>query len=98
MKKPQSKRKDDGRRGALALRYDEGRMRAPKVTAKGRGNIADEIIRIATENGVPVREDRDMLELLYPLELDSEIPPELYGVVAELLAYIYRMNQKASNP
>jgi len=80
----------------MSLRYEEGRQRAPKVTAKGRGRIADEIIRIAGENNIPVREDRDLLELLYPLELDSEIPPELYGVVAELLAYIYRMNQKAS--
>jgi flagellar biosynthesis protein len=81
----------------MSLRYDAGRQRAPKVTAKGRGRVADEIIRIARENGVPIHEDPDLLELLYPLELDSEIPPELYGVVAELLAYIYRMNQKASS-
>ncbi|MFH0919308.1 MAG: EscU/YscU/HrcU family type III secretion system export apparatus switch protein [Fibrobacterota bacterium] len=98
MKKQKPERKEDSRRGAISLRYNEGKQRAPKVTAKGRGRVADEIIRIAKENGVPVREDPDLLEILYPLELDAEIPPELYSVVAELLAYIYRMNQKASTP
>lgn len=85
------------REAAVALRYDRSKDRAPKVTAKGQGRVAEEILRVARENGVPVREDPDLVELLYPLELDDTIPPELYSVVAELLAYIYRMNQKAVN-
>jgi flagellar biosynthesis protein len=96
LKRPVTKGKGDSARKALSLEYKEGKQRAPKITAKGRGRIADEIIRIAGENGIPIREDRDLLEILYPLEVESEIPPELYGVVAELLAYIYRMNQKAA--
>jgi len=83
------------RSSAVSLKYDKGRDRAPKVTAKGQGRVAQEIIRIAKENGIPIREDEDLLELLYPLELEQEIPPELYSVVAELLAFLYRLNSKA---
>jgi flagellar biosynthesis protein len=89
-------RPKDNRFSALALRYDRDREKAPRVLAKGKGRIAEEILRVAQENGVPVREDADLIELLYPLELGEEIPPELYRVVAELLAYIYKMNKKAA--
>lgn len=95
MKKPVKPLKK--RDAAVAVRYDRAKDRAPKVTAKGQGRVAEEILRLARDNGIPVHEDPDLVELLYPLELDETIPPELYGVVAELLAYIYRVNQKAVN-
>ena len=82
---------------ALSLRYDAKKDKAPRLTAKGRGAVAEEILRIARENSIPIKEDPDLVELLYPLEFDQEIPPELYGVVAELLAYIYRLNRKAAS-
>jgi len=81
---------------AVALHYEQGKSPAPTVTAKGEGRVAEEILRVARENDVPIREDKDLLELLAPLELGDEIPPELYKVVAELLAYLYKMNKKAA--
>ncbi len=88
--------RENKRLTALSLKYDAGKDRAPHLGAKGRGRIAEEIIRIAKENNVPIKEDPDLVELLYPLEFDQEIPPELYGVVAELLAFVYRLNRKAA--
>lgn len=79
---------------AVALKYKEGVDRVPIVSAKGEGRLAESILALAREHNIPVREDPDLIELLYPLELDEEIPPKLYGVVAELLAYIYRINGK----
>jgi flagellar biosynthesis protein len=93
-KKPQKAK--DNRPSALALRYNKDKEKAPRLLAKGKGRIAEEIIRRARESGVPVKEDADLMELLYPLELGEEIPPELYRVVAELLAYVYKMNKKAA--
>jgi len=81
-------------KAAVALKYAEGVDKVPRVAAKGEGKLAEAILAIAKENDVPVREDPDLIELLYPLELEEEIPPKLYGVVAELLAYIYRINGK----
>jgi len=81
-------------KAAVALKYIEGSDFAPKVTAKGEGRLAENILEIAKEHGIPVREDPDLIELLYPLLLEEEIPQKFYGVVAELLAYIYRINGK----
>lgn len=66
---------------------------APRVVAKGRGLVADEIIRRAREAGVFVHESREMVALLMGLDLDQRIPPELYMAVAELLAWIYRVEK-----
>lgn len=66
---------------------------APRVVAKGRGMVADEIIRRAREAGVFVHESREMVALLMGLDLDQRIPPELYVAVAELLAWIYRVEK-----
>ena len=66
---------------------------APRVDAKGRGLVADEIIRRAREAGVFVHESREMVALLMGLDLDQRIPPELYMAVAELLAWIYRVEK-----
>jgi len=79
---------------AAALRYKQGLDNAPKVTAKGRGKLAEKIIEMARQNGIPVKEDPDLVEVLSKLDLMEEIPPELYMVVAELLAYIYSLNNQ----
>ncbi|HHL39078.1 MAG TPA: flagellar biosynthesis protein FlhB [Deltaproteobacteria bacterium] len=83
------------RRLAAALRYSRETDGAPRVTAKGAGAAADKIIEIARRAGVPVKEDRDLVEVLAAVELDTEIPPELYRAVAEVLAYVYRMSGRA---
>jgi flagellar biosynthesis protein len=77
---------------AIALQYDG--ENAPIVTASGEGDIAEEIIRIAKEHGVPLREDMMLAALLSELELGEEIPPILYRVVAEVIAYAYIISGK----
>lgn len=79
---------------AVALRFDQEADAAPRVLAKGRGYVAERILELADAHGVPVREDPDLVESLAQLDLGDVIPPELYPAVAELLAYIYRMNNK----
>ena len=83
------------KRAAVALRYDVDRDRAPLVLASGRGPIADEIVRIADENKIPLYEDRELAALLTKLELDTEIPPELYVLVAEVLFFVYKLDRMA---
>ena len=79
---------------AVALKYDRKKGNAPKVTATGRGEIAEKIIKIAQAHNVPVYEDKNLVEVLAALDLETEIPPELYRAVAEVLAFIYRLNSK----
>lgn len=85
---------DAVRRRAVALRYDEERDAAPTVVAKGRGLVADRIIELAEEHGVTLHEDRDLVEVLFALDLDAQIPVDLYQAVAEVLAFVYRVNGK----
>jgi flagellar biosynthesis protein len=74
---------------AVALGYDIKEDQAPKVLAKGEGEIALQIIKIAKEHGVTIREDANLVEILSALELDEFIPLEAYATVAEILRYIY---------
>ncbi|MCB1894079.1 MAG: EscU/YscU/HrcU family type III secretion system export apparatus switch protein [Rhodocyclaceae bacterium] len=84
---------DEGSRAeAVALAYTAGDA-APKVVAKGRGLIAVEIIERAREAGVYVHESPELLSLLMQVDLDDRIPPQLYLAVAELLAWLYRLEQ-----
>lgn len=76
----------------MALDYDAGQDGAPRVVAKGRGEAAQRIIDLARQNGVAVRRDADLAELLSVLELDQEIPVEAFAAVAEILSYVYRVN------
>jgi flagellar biosynthesis protein FlhB len=77
---------------AIALKYDSSSMTAPKVIAKGSRKIAQKIREVASEHGIPVLENKELARNLYSLvEVGQEIPPALYQVVAELLAYIYRL-------
>ena len=85
---------EEKRRKAVALSYREGEDSAPKVTAKGQGAVAEKIIELAREAGVPVREDADLVEILSHLDLNAEIPPDTYMVVAEILSWVYRINRK----
>lgn len=91
----------DKQRAAAALAYREGDG-APRVVAKGRGILADSIIERARASGVYVHESRELLALLMQIDLDSHIPPQLYIAVAELLAWLYRLDeaeqQGLSNP
>lgn len=82
----------DKRRTAIALAYQTGDT-APRVVAKGRGLIAQAIIERAKEHGVFVHESEDLVSILMQVELDANIPPQLYLAVAELLAWIYRLER-----
>ena len=77
---------------AVALTYEAQRHNAPRVVAKGKGYLADKIIEIAKQHHVPLYEDKNLVQVLEALDLDGEIPPELYRAVAEVLAFIYRIN------
>lgn len=77
---------------AIALAYAPGDT-APRIVAKGRGLIADEIIRRARDHGVFVHESPELVTLLMQSNLDDRIPPQLYVAIAELLAWIYRIEQ-----
>jgi flagellar biosynthesis protein len=79
---------------AVALRYDAQKDEVPVVVAKGQGYLAERIREVARQSGVPIRENKELADYLMSLDLFDEIPPELYTVVAEVLAYIYRMDQK----
>ena len=81
-------------RRAVALRYSEEEDGAPRVVARGLGDVADRILESARENNVPVREDGDLLELLALCDLGEEIPMELYSSVAELLSYLWSLNEE----
>ena len=78
---------------AVSLQYKKGKNTAPKVTAKGQGWMADRIIKMAQENNIPIREDKDLLHLLSEIDVGQEVPESLYKVVAELLAWVYQLNQ-----
>ena len=77
---------------AVALQYDRETAAAPRVVASGRGEIAERILQTAREAGLPVREDADLLEVLARIPVGEEIPEDLYQVVAEILAFVYRVN------
>ncbi len=78
---------------AVALKYEKTRDRAPKVVAKGKKKLAEKIIELAKENNIEIYEDPDLVEMLYGLDFNEEIPEELYGAVAEILAYVYKMSK-----
>ncbi len=91
--------RNDAMRTAVALAYREADA-APRVVAKGRGLIAEEIIARAKEHGVYVHESPELVSLLLQIDLDQRIPPQLYVAVAELLAWLYRIErgEKAQAP
>ena len=84
---------DNPQSKAAALQYDKGKPGAPKLTAKGKGVVAEKIIEIARANNIPLHRDADLIEILDKVEIDTEIPIEVYAIVAEIFAYIYKVNQ-----
>lgn len=80
---------------AAALRYDKDKENAPRVVAKGQGNTAENIIKIAELHNLPIRKDEDLIELLSKVELDKEVPEALYRAVAEVFSFIYKMTKKS---
>ncbi len=79
---------------AVALRYNSEEDEAPRVVAKGAGYVAENIEKLAKESGVPVRQDRELVEYLSALKLYEEIPPSLYTIVAEILAFVYHLDSR----
>jgi len=77
---------------AVALVYNREKSSAPTVVASGRGAIAAKIVETARESGVHIMEDPDLLELLARVPVGAEIPVELYRAIAEVLAFVYRLN------
>jgi flagellar biosynthesis protein len=85
---------DDKVKKAVALKYRHQVDAAPKVVAKGQGIIAERIIEVAREHNIPLKRDPALIEVLSKMDLDQEIPPELYRAVAEVLAYVYKMTKQ----
>jgi len=79
---------------AVALKYDSTADKAPRVLAKGKGKVAKKIIEIAREHNIYIHNDPDLIEVLSHLDLNDEIPPDLYVVVAELLAFVYSLSRE----
>ncbi len=74
---------------AVALNYDIEVDKAPKVVAKGKGELANNIIKIARDNDVPIKKDEDLIELLSAIDIDKEIPDSMYKAVSEIFSFIY---------
>ena len=77
---------------AVAIEYERGVDEAPRVTASGKGAIAEQILAIVFERGIKVRKDAELVEILSLIEVDSPIPLEAFAAVAEILAYVYQAN------
>jgi len=86
----------DDLKKAVAIKYNRDKDRAPRLLAKGRDAIAERIVEVAKENNVPIYPDKDLVQVLETLDIDYEIPPELYRAVAEVLVFIYTINGKLS--
>lgn len=82
---------------AVALGYEPEKDKAPKVLAKGQGHVAQKIIQIAIDEGIEIRQDADLLQILKAVDIDSEIPIEAFSAVAEIISYIYKQNGKEIN-
>ncbi len=80
---------------AVALRYDTKQDQVPVVIAKGKGDLAEKIIASAKEQQIPIQKDKDLVEILLKLKLGAEVPEDLYAVVAELLSFIYDLEDLA---
>lgn len=77
---------------AVALTYDKQKDDAPRIVAKGQGQVAENIIELAKKHDIPIKDDPDLIEVLSSLEINEEIPSEIYVAVAELLAFVYSAN------
>ena len=78
---------------AVALKYDADKDTAPRVVAKGKGHTAEHILEAAQKSSVPVYQNKTLVNMLMALDIDREIPPELYKAIAEVMAYVYKMDK-----
>ncbi len=90
--KPLNIKEKSDRQTAIALKGGENDEALPLITAAGRGKLAEQILQIAYENGIKVRTDADLAEILAKIELESPIPSEAFLAVTEILSYVYRAN------
>ena len=81
---------------AISLKYSGGSNHSPKVTAKGQGWVAEKIIAMAEQQNIPIKKDKDLVALLEKVDVGREIPESLYKLVAELLAWVYQLNNEYS--
>jgi flagellar biosynthesis protein len=88
------KNKDDRSKKAAALKYDIEEDNAPRIVANAKGDIAQKIIETAQEHNIPIRENQDLVDILVQLNIGEEIPPKLYEVIAEMLSFIYRLENR----
>ncbi len=79
---------------AVAIKYNEQESTAPEVVASGKGVVAERIIEVARDAGIHIQQDPDLVELLAKVEIGEEIPVELYQTVAEVLAFVYKINTR----
>ena len=84
----------DRHKQAVALRYEAKKDRAPRMIGKGRGFLAERILELAREHNIPIRHDKNLLQILSRLDLNQEVPPEVYQVAAEILAFVYRLSNR----
>ena len=80
---------------AIAVKYDPKKGKAPRIVATGRGAVAEQILKLAEDNKIPLYEDATLTDLLAKLDLEMEIPAELYTMVAEILAFVYQLDKLA---
>jgi flagellar biosynthesis protein len=88
-------KKKGARKAAVAIQYDRMHMSAPRMVAKGKGVVAERLIALARQNRIPIFEDELLVEALGQLNLNQEIPGELYQVVAEILVVVYKTETRA---
>ena len=89
-----NKNNKDKNKKAAALQYDIDKDNAPKIIASGKGDIAQKILEKAKEENIKIEKDQDLVEILVQMEIGEEIPPELYEVIAEILSFIYNLEEK----
>lgn len=87
---------NENRPQAVAISYHEGSA-APRIVAKGYGTLAETIIETAKRHGLYIHESPELVSILMQLDLDQQIPPELYVAIAELLAWLYQLEGKTIN-
>ncbi|MDR2861197.1 MAG: EscU/YscU/HrcU family type III secretion system export apparatus switch protein [Syntrophobacterales bacterium] len=85
------------RKMAAAITYDGEKDIAPRVTAKGRGLVAEKIIALAQKHDIPIKSDPGLVEILSRLDIDEQIPLNVYRAVAEILAFVYNLNRSKSS-
>ncbi|WP_342604818.1 EscU/YscU/HrcU family type III secretion system export apparatus switch protein [Peribacillus sp. FSL E2-0159] len=84
---------NDKRKEAIALKYDQKTSKAPVILAKGKGKMAENILEKAMKLDIPVQRDESLAALLAQLDINQTIPEELYGAVAEVFAFIYKVDK-----